>query len=98
MSLEQEENALISRYNQLVSNASVHHYDELFAHPLHPYTRSLLSAIPLPNPEAERKKKLLVYDPSVHHYETDKPTFREIEPGHFIMANEEEMAAYRQRL
>ena len=72
--------------------------ETLYAHPLHPYTRALLSAIPLPNPEAERKKKLLVYDPSVHHYETDKPTFREIEPGHFIMANEEEMAAYRQRL
>ena len=72
--------------------------ETLYAHPLHPYTRALLSAIPLPNPEAERKKKLLVYDPSVHHYETDKPSFREIEPGHFIMANEEEMASYRQRL
>ena len=72
--------------------------ETLYAHPLHPYTRALLSAIPLPNPEAERKKKLLVYDPSVHHYETDKPSFQEIEPGHFIMANEEEMASYRQRL
>ena len=72
--------------------------ETLYAHPLHPYTRALLSAIPLPNPEAERKKKLLVYDPSVHHYETDKPSFREIEPGHFIMANEEEMTSYRQRL
>ena len=72
--------------------------ETLYAHPLHPYTRALLSAIPLPNPEAERKKKLLVYDPSVHHYETDKPSFQEIEPGHFIMANEEEMTSYRQRL
>ena len=72
--------------------------ETLYAHPLHPYTRALLSAIPLPNPEAERKKKLLVYDPSVHHYETDKPSFQEIEPGHFIMANEEEMASYRKRL
>ncbi|MDO4356475.1 MAG: ABC transporter ATP-binding protein [Clostridia bacterium] len=72
--------------------------ETLYAHPLHPYTRALLSAIPLPNPEAEKRKKLLVYDPSVHRYEADKPRFQEIEPGHFIMANEEEMAEYRKRL
>ena len=58
--------------------------EDIFRNPLHPYTKSLLSAIPLPNPEAERKKKLLVYDPSVHHYETDKPSLQEIEPGHFV--------------
>ncbi len=72
--------------------------ETLYAHPLHPYTRALLSAIPLPNPEAERKKKLLVYDPSVHHYEADRPRFQEIEPGHFIMANGEEMASYQKML
>ena len=72
--------------------------EKLFAHPLHPYTRALLSAIPMPDPESEREKVLEVYDPSCHHYETDKPVWTEIEPGHFIMANQEELAEYRKRL
>ena len=61
--------------------------DKLFAHPLHPYTRALLSAIPMPDPESERDKVLEVYDPSCHHYDADKPVWTEIEEGHFIMAN-----------
>ena len=72
--------------------------EKLFAHPLHPYTRALLSAIPMPDPESEREKVLEVYDPSCHHYETDKPVWTEIEPGHFIMANQEELAEYRKQL
>ncbi len=72
--------------------------EKLFAHPLHPYTRALLSAIPMPDPESEREKVLEVYDPSCHHYETDKPAWTEIEPGHFIMANREELAEYRKQL
>ena len=72
--------------------------EQLFAHPLHPYTRSLLSAIPMPDPESEKKKVLEVYDPSQHHYDTDKPAWTEIEPGHFIMANQEELAKYKAKL
>ena len=72
--------------------------EKLFAHPLHPYTRALLSAIPMPDPESEREKVLEVYDPPCHHYETDKPVWTEIEPGHFIMANQEELAEYRKQL
>ena len=72
--------------------------EKLFAHPLHPYTRALLSAIPMPDPESEREKVLEVYNPSCHHYETDKPVWTEIEPGHFIMANQEELAEYRKQL
>ena len=72
--------------------------EKLFAHPLHPYTRALLSAIPMPDPESEKKKVLEVYDRSCHHYETDKPVWTEIEEGHFIMANQEELAVYRQKL
>ena len=62
------------------------------------YTRALLSAIPLPDPESEKKKVLEVYDPSKHNYETDKPVWTEIEPGHFVMGNQEELAAYRAQL
>ena len=72
--------------------------EELFAHPLHPYTQALLSAVPNPNPYVERKKQLLVYDPSVHHYETDKPVWCEIIPGHFVYGNERELDGYRKTL
>lgn len=72
--------------------------DKLFAHPMHPYTRALLSAIPMPDPESERDKVLEVYDPSCHHYDADKPVWTEIEEGHFIMANQEELEKYRDML
>lgn len=73
--------------------------EELFLHPLHPYTRALLSAIPQPDPIAERNKTLLVYDPACHHYsETNVPKWQEILPGHFILASDEEMAQYRKQL
>ena len=70
----------------------------LFAHPLHPYTRALLSAIPTPNPDVERNRGLLVYDESMHHYDQQKPSWQEIEPGHFVLANDPEMEEYRKRV
>ena len=69
--------------------------DAIYENPLHPYTRALLSAIPLPDPAAEKRKVLEVYDPSCHHYEADPPTWTEIEPGHFVLANQEELEKYR---
>ena len=72
--------------------------EQLFRHPLHPYTRALLSAIPQPNPDVEKHKVLEVYDPSCHHYENNPPAWTEIEPGHHVLANGEELAAYRERL
>ncbi len=72
--------------------------EELFAHPLHPYTRALLSAIPQPDPIAERSKKLLVYDPACHNYsETNQPSWQEIVPGHFILASDAELEEYRKQ-
>ncbi len=72
--------------------------EELFRHPLHPYTKALLSAVPNPNPYLEREKKLLVYDPSVHDYSVDKPVWCEIMPDHFVYGNERELDQYRKEL
>ena len=72
--------------------------EQLFAHPLHPYTRALLSAIPMPDPASEKGKKLLVYDPSCHDYTQDGPVWSELEPGHFVMGNQRELDAYRKML
>ena len=73
--------------------------EELFRHPLHPYTRALLSAIPQPDPIAERQKQLLVYDPSCHNYsETNQPIWEEICPGHFVLGSAEELDSYRAQL
>lgn len=69
--------------------------EELFLHPLHPYTKSLLSAVPIPDPEVEKKKQLLVYDPSIHDYSVNKPKWVEILPGHFVYGNDEEIAKYQ---
>ena len=73
--------------------------DELFAHPLHPYTKSLLSAVPLPDPNYEKVRKRTVYRPDqTHDYSEDQPVFQEVRPGHFILANEAEMAQYKKEL
>ncbi len=72
--------------------------ETLFAHPLHPYTRALLSAIPLPDPQREKGKTIESYDPSVHRYDQYPPAWQEIEPGHYILANQPEMDKYREML
>lgn len=72
--------------------------DELFDRPLHPYTRALLSAVPYPDPDRERDKELLVYDPAMHNYRDNPPQWTEIVPGHFILANQEELDIYRKEL
>ncbi|PLS15463.1 peptide ABC transporter ATP-binding protein [Bacillus sp. M6-12] len=65
--------------------------DELYERPMHPYTQSLLSAIPLPDPESERTRKRVSYNPSVHNYtESDNVEMREITPGHFVLCSEKE--------
>ena len=70
--------------------------EELFSHPLHPYTRALLSAIPMPDPVAERNKKLVVYDPTQHGYtEADPPLWAELTPGHFVRGSQRELEEYR---
>lgn len=73
--------------------------DELFKHPLHPYTKSLLSAIPQPNPFSEKRRTRIVYNPAqVHDYSKQQPSLHEIVPGHFILANDAEMEKYREEI
>lgn len=72
--------------------------EELFRNPLHPYTKSLLSAVPIPDPEVERNKKLIIYDPKIHDYKMDKPVWTEIKKDHFIWANIKESEMYMREL
>ena len=73
--------------------------EELFANPLHPYTQSLLSAIPLPDPRREKGRQRIPYEPeNAHDYGKDGPTFREISPGHLVLCDEAEYDRYRKRL
>ncbi len=83
-------------YGNLVELATA---DELFAHPLHPYTKSLLSAVPYPDPNVEANRKRIVYNPSLEHdYSTQKPTMRELEKGHFVLCNDVEEEKYKEEL
>jgi len=82
-------------YGNLVELATS---DELFLNPLHPYTRSLLSAVPQPDPRYEKNRKRTPYDPRIHDYSTDKPKLHEIKEGHFVLANNQELQEYKKTL
>lgn len=69
--------------------------EELFNYPLHPYTHSLISAIPIPDPKLEKNKVLYTYDPSIHDYSTDKPEFVDIGHNHFVYGNKKEIEEYK---
>ena len=73
---------------------------ELFAHPMHPYTRALLSAIPKPNPKSEKKRQRILYNPSeVHDYgHGDEPALRELRKDHFVYCNNAEFEQYQKEL
>lgn len=80
-------------FGKIVEMASA---EELFKRPMHPYTKSLLSAIPQPNPIAEKKRKRLVYTPALaHDYSVDKPNLEEVLPGHFVQCNGAELATIK---
>lgn len=72
--------------------------DDLYLHPIHPYTRSLLSAIPQPDPLFERQRVRVTYDPSIHNYDVEKPTYHEVYPEHFVYATESEIKKFMAEL
>ncbi len=83
-------------FGKMVELASA---EELFKHPLHPYTRSLLSAIPLPDPRYEKKRVRMTYNPLAEHdYSVNAPSMREVAPGHFVYCNDQEEEKYREQL
>jgi len=69
--------------------------EELFDYPMHPYTRSLISAIPIPDPKLEKNKVLFTYDPSVHDYSEDKPEMVNIGNDHYVFGNKKEIEEYK---
>ncbi len=69
--------------------------EELFDYPLHPYTHSLISAIPIPDPQLEKNKVLFTYDPSVHDYSEDKPELVCIGHDHYVFGNKKEIEEYK---
>ncbi len=73
--------------------------DKIFDNPLHPYTLSLISSIPMPDPDYERARGgIQKYNPNVHDYSVDKPEMREVEPDHFVYCNQAEFEAYQAKL
>lgn len=72
--------------------------EEIFKHPLHPYTKSLLSAVPQPDPDSEKTRKRIQYSPYMHDYSVDKPELREVYEGHFVYCNEAELALVKKEL
>lgn len=82
-------------YGKVVEQTSS---DELFKNPMHPYTRSLLSAIPKPNPKTEKSRKRVTYNPAMHDYSVDKPSLQVLRPGHFVYCNNAELEEYRKQL
>lgn len=83
-------------YGEIVELASS---DELFAHPLHPYTHALLSAIPKPDPLSEKNRTRYLYIPANEHdYSKEAPKLTEITPGHWVLANSAELEKYKEKL
>lgn len=69
--------------------------EELFNFPLHPYTHSLISAIPIPDPQLEKYKVLYTYDPSIHDYSEDPPELVCIGHDHYVYGNKKEIEEYK---
>ena len=68
--------------------------DEIFEHPVHPYTKSLLSAIPATDPDVERQRVALPYDYEESGIDYTKGTMRHLTGEHYVLATEEEFSQW----
>jgi oligopeptide transport system ATP-binding protein len=79
-------------FGKIVETATA---EELFKHPLHPYTKSLLSAVPLPDPEYEKTRSRVTYNPGIDHdYSKEMPTMHEVCKEHYVSCNTAEFNEY----
>ena len=69
--------------------------EEIFTEPIHPYTKSLLSAIPLPNPIAEKRRKVLTYDKEKEGVDYNRGSLCALSETHFVLAEEEEFKRWQ---
>ena len=69
--------------------------DAVYHQPFHPYTKSLLSAIPLPDPQYERNRKRVIYQPTVQN---EPEEMFEITPGHFVLTTKEQAEIWKNSL
>ena len=65
--------------------------EEIFKNPIHPYTKSLLSAVPIPNPRIEKNRKILTYE-NKNNYSEGK--LRNVGGNHFVLATDEEFKSW----
>lgn len=68
--------------------------DEIYSHPIHPYTQALLSAIPVPDPAYEKWRGFVTYDPGIHDYSVHKPSMQHVSGNHYVYFSEPEMEKY----
>lgn len=72
--------------------------DDVYDKPLHDYTKSLISAVPIPDPEIERQRHRIDYDPSIEGDDGDKVrSLHEITPGHFVRCTDDEVEMYKKK-
>ena len=69
--------------------------EEIFAHPVHPYTRSLLSAIPAPNPAVEKQRVAESYDYKTSGIDYAKGTYHLLEGTHYVKCTDEEFDRWK---
>lgn len=70
--------------------------DDVYDRPLHDYTKSLISAVPIPDPEIERKRKRIQYDSQKEEMDGKERTMHEITPGHYVRCSEDEVEHYKE--
>ena len=68
--------------------------EEIYANPVHPYTKALLSAIPVPDPGYEKWRGCETYDPGIHDYSVQQPSMHLVSGTHYVLLSDEEMERY----